>query len=573
MLSLSSSCNTPGLQTAVSQQNQNTLDPGPKKIIKLSRKIEGFLEKHKPPASTCYLANPTSSSRVQILGEASCSREVTATLGQQNYPPQGPLVRSSADNFYFDVKEYSTIHGTACTALSLLKTDVRSGIKRRLPIIPGATKQKMQRFCPTSIEESDRQAVRVEKRTRNMLFIAQKVRQYNIFEDRCGAVLDLWHVAPTDTNPKDAQKIWIKTPDGYKSPFCYAKCLNYARTIRCYRTTAPSRGSFLLDENQGSILASSVAYTLGAIFRHSRFKNILLEKETLNNGEAIYVADSVLVQIILLISLVARNAHPYARDVKPEAIFSEDEKNVITLASNIFREQVLGKIPSNKDEAEVSETKPLEFSVASKNSDPWRQSRLDQLSSSNVQEDNFDDFAGEEGEAITPHTAERLLAISSSILNPSPLTDAPPLTPTPGSSPQYLTPSPHGEDDYTFDIDSSPLTEAPPLTPAPGFSPQYLYSPLADAPLLTPASGFSPQYVSTPIHDDEHDRTSDVNSSSLTDAPPLTPAPGFYPQHASSPLHDDENDRSFDENSSPLIDAPPLTPSPTPRSNIYRWYP
>ncbi|UWF55338.1 hypothetical protein NYR56_01100 [Chlamydia psittaci] len=361
-----------------------------------------------PPPSTSYLTHPTSSSRV----------------------------RSSADNFYLDVAGYSQIHGTACAALSLLKSDVvKIGCACRcktLPThIPGATKQKMQRFCPTSIEESDRQASRVSKRTKDMLFIAEKVRLYNIFEDRCGVILDLWHVAPTDTNPKDAQKIWIKTPDGHKSPFCYAKCLNYARTIRCYRTSDPSKGSFLLDENQASVLALSVAYTLGATLKHRRFRDILIEKETLNNGEEIYVADSVLLQIIILISLVARDMHPYTKDVKPEAIFSEDERNVIILASNIFREQVLGKITLNKDGDGVSETKPIEFPRVSKNSDPWRRPRVNQLSSSTIQEENFDASVREQEKGISPYTAERLLAISSAILNPSPLKEAPPLTPSP----------------------------------------------------------------------------------------------------------------------------------------------
>ncbi|EPP29828.1 hypothetical protein CP082626L3_0971, partial [Chlamydia psittaci 08-2626_L3] len=442
MLSLSSVCNTPKSQTTVSQQNQNNLDPSAKKVIKLSRRLEGFLEKHAPPTSTCYLMNPTSSSRVQRMGEASCNREVTATLGQQSYGSQVPCVRSSADNFYFDVAEYSQIHGTACAALSLLKSDIRAAVKRSLPLIPGATKQKMQRFCPTSIEESDRQASLVNKRTEDMLFIAEKVRLYHIFEDRCGVILDLWHVAPTDTNPKDAQKIWIKTPDGHKSPFCYAKCLNYARTIRCYRTSDPSKGSFLLDKNQASILALSVAYTLGATLKHRRFRDILLEKKTLNNGEEIYLADSVLLQIIILISLVARDTHPYT-NVKPEAIFSEDERNVIILASNIFREQVLGKIILNKDGEGVSETKPIEFPTVGKNSDPWRRPRVNQLSSSTIQEESFHAFVREQEEGISPHTAERLFAISSAILNPSPLTDAPPLTPSPGASPEFLSTSPY----------------------------------------------------------------------------------------------------------------------------------
>ncbi|AFS20826.1 hypothetical protein B598_0751 [Chlamydia psittaci GR9] len=42
MLSLSSSCNTPGLQTAVSQQNQNTLDPGPKKLLNYPERSKAF---------------------------------------------------------------------------------------------------------------------------------------------------------------------------------------------------------------------------------------------------------------------------------------------------------------------------------------------------------------------------------------------------------------------------------------------------------------------------------------------------------------------------------------------------
>ncbi|QEM74018.1 hypothetical protein DZK34_03590 [Chlamydia abortus] len=524
MLSLSSVCNTPQSQTTVSQQNQNNLDPSAKKVIKLSRRLEGFLEKHAPPPSTSYLTHPTSSSRV----------------------------RSSADNFYLDVAEYSQIHGTACAALSLLKSDVRAAVKRCLPIIPGATKQKMQRFCPTSIEESDRQTSRVSKRTKDMLFIAEKVRLFNIFEDRCGVILDLWHVAPTDTNPKDAQKIWIKTPDGQKSPFCYAKCLNYARTIRCYRTSDPSKGSFLLDENQASVLALSVAYTLGATLKHRRFRDILIEKETLNNGEEIYVADSVLLQIIILISLVARDMHPYTKDVKPEAIFSEDERNVIILASNIFREQVLGKITLNKDGDGVSETKPIEFPRVSKNSDPWRRPRVDQLGSSTIQEENFDASVREQEEGISPYTAERLLAISSAILNPSPLKEAPPRTPTAGFSPDFLSPSPYdGENSYTFDTNSSPLTDAPPRTPT---------------------AGFSPQYLSSPFYDGENSRTLDVNSAPLTDAPPLTPSPGASPQHLSP--HDGENSYTFGMTSSPLPDAPPLTPSPTLRQeSIHRWYP
>ncbi|CED80725.1 hypothetical protein [Chlamydia abortus] len=489
MLSLSSVCNTSQSQTTVSQQNQNNLDPSAQKVIKLSRRLEGFLEKHAPPPSTGYLTHPTSSSRV----------------------------RSSADNFYLDVEEYSQIHGTACAALSLLKSDVRAAVKRCLPIIPGATKQKMQRFCPTSIEESDRQASRVSKRTKDMLFIAEKVRLYNIFEDRCGVILDLWHVAPTDTNPKDAQKIWIKTPDGHKSPFCYAKCLNYARTIRCYRTSDPSKGSFLLDENQASVLALSVAYTLGATLKHRRFRDIdiLIEKETLNNGEEIYVTDSVLLQIIILISLVARDMHPYTKDVKPEAIFSEDERNVIILTSNIFREQVLGTITLNKDGDGVSETKPIEFPRISKNSDPWRRPRVDQLSSSTIQEENFDASVREQEEGISPYTAAKLLAISSAILNPSPLKEAPPRTPTAGFSPDFLSPSPY---------------------------------------------------------DGENSRTLDVNSAPLTDAPPLTPSPGASPQHLSP--HDGENSYTFGMTSSPLPDAPPLTPSPTLRQeSIHRWYP
>ncbi|QXE26933.1 hypothetical protein [Chlamydia buteonis] len=501
MLSLRSACNTPELQTAVPQQNQarDNSHPGPKKVIKLSRRIQNFLDKHTPPTSTCYLANPKSSSLSQETGEKSCNKEVTATLCQQNYRSQVPFIRSSADNFYIDVSEYTQVHGTVCAALSLLKSDMRSTLKRRLPIIPGATKQKMQRFCPTSIDRLDRQADTIARRTGEMLVIAEHIRRQNIFEHRCGAVLDLWHVAPTDTNPKDAQNIWIQTQNGRKSPFCYAKCLNYARTIRCYRTSDPLRGSFLLDENQASILAASVTYTLGAMFKHIRFRNWLLEKETLGNGEEIYTAPSILVQIIILLSLVARNTQPYARRVKPETLFEQREINIITLASNIFREQVLGKIILNKDEEGVSETKPMEFPRANKDSNPWSQPRL-----STIQEDKFDDFPREEEEDITPHTAETLLLISSAVLNPSPLPDAPPLTPSPGCSPQYLSPPPHyGENNHTFDINPSPLPDAPPLTPSPGCSPQYL---------------------SPPPHYGENNHTFDINPSPLPDAPPLTPS-------------------------------------------------
>ncbi|EPJ32672.1 hypothetical protein CP061683_1102B, partial [Chlamydia psittaci 06-1683] len=112
------------------------------------------------------------------------------------------------------------------------------------------------------------------------------------------------------------------------------------------------------------------------------------------------------------------------------------------LASNIFREQVLGKIILNKDGEGVSETKPIEFPTVGKNSDPWRRPRVNQLSSSTIQEESFHAFVREQEEGISPHTAERLFAISSAILNPSPLTDAPPLTPSPGASPEFLSTSP-----------------------------------------------------------------------------------------------------------------------------------
>ncbi|AAP05449.1 hypothetical protein [Chlamydia caviae] len=323
-------------------------NPQPAEITNLSQRISGFVTKFIPLTDDgCTKRSPKC---------PSCPREACVHSG--NGEPMmnlcncwtccfGKPTINDTRGFYNFIKEYARIHGNACAAHSMLQAGINiATASKQRGEISEEEKRKMAKCCPTVVRTKiERGYYDVTRISVTMMDLVSDLQEEGVITGLSGQLLNLWHTAPRDVNPDDAQKIWIRDADGRLSPFCYLRCLHYIRAIRCFRTDSanPLQGNFLLLESPASIIAASVMYSLAALLNSDRFRDLLLEEESDGEGGTIYTCPYRVVQMLILLSMLARGKQPFTGRPRHREQLKDEEKCTIILASNEFRERVLGK--------------------------------------------------------------------------------------------------------------------------------------------------------------------------------------------------------------------------------------
>ncbi|MEF9497465.1 hypothetical protein [Chlamydia sp. 04-14] len=550
--SSSSSAGSPGPAAPCPFRNWSppAPNPTPSEVMNLSQRIDGFVENYIPltgdgclkRVSGCPSCPPGacvhSGGGEPMLDFCHCW---TCCFGK----PTGNSMRA----FYIDVKEYARVHGNACAAHSLLKSGIDvAKVSKQYGELSEEEKEKMQRCCQTEISASYKRHVSITRRTRSMMHLADNIRDEGILEGMSGQILDLWHAAPEDTNPEDAQTIWVKTRDGERSPFCFARCLNYLRTIRCYRTNTGHTHNFLFKASPGSSIASCVMYTLAAIIKNENFRDLLLEEEDDGAGGTIYTCSYELIKIILLLSIVARGKHPHAGFTDQRRQFEEEDEDTIRLASNAFRERILGKFIFDRHGTQIPQALLREFPTLSMNMGlkPWSRVTSTQPDPSTI---FGEESSGEEEEMPeTPPPPQRRRRQRRQ----TPRT-------RPSSSKESLA-VPVSSD--SSDSSSSHLVRPPESSPASTISTRRL-SVSSISTLIT-------------VEENPEDYTSDIEQLAATypisifvSPPPKTPEPGSPTfRITSSPLPSPVFSYSPGGDGSPSTPTPPRTPTISPRPQI-----
>ncbi|WP_375793119.1 hypothetical protein O1W69_03125 [Chlamydia sp. 12-01] len=567
-------------------------NPTPAEVVSLSQRIGGFVDNYIPLTGDGCLK--------RIPGCSSCPPGACIHSGRGEPMMDlchcwtccfGKPTGNSMRNFYINLKEYARLHGDTCAAHSLLKSGINVGVvSKQHGELSEEEKEQMQRCCRTELSAVDKRHISITARTRSMMKLADNIREEGILEGISGKILDLWHAAPEDTDPEDAQKVWIKTSDGSKSPFCFAKCLNYLRTIRCYRTINDCRGhNFLFRESPGSSIASCVMYTLAAMVKNENFRDLLLEEEPDGAGGTIYTCSYELVKTILLLSIVARNKHPHAGYTDRRRQFEEEDADTIILASNTFRERVLGKLIFDRHGTQIPQAILREFPTLSMNTGlkPWSRVTSTQPDPSTIfgPEGSGESSGEEEDMPETPppprrQRRRRRPSSSSSEASSTSSDSSPssPIRPSESSSPSaastrrlsvsststFIT---VGEDSVGYVSDVEQIAATYPIS-------------IPLSPRLTTPRPSSPQFriTSSPLPSPQFyiDESDDESSSSSSTPTPPTIDPGV---EAGSPemrysssegsliiVSDSEEDESIEEESG--IQSPITISSDSPRSSI-----
>ncbi|MEF9520199.1 hypothetical protein SBV45_03125 [Chlamydia crocodili] len=523
-------------------------DPTPSEVVSLSQRIDGFVENYIPLTGDGCLK--------RVPGCPSCPSGACVHSGGGEPLLEfchcwtccfGRPTGNSMRGFYTEIKEYARVHGNACTAHSLLKSGIDvAKVSKQYGELSEEEKEKIQRCCQTELSATDKRYISITARTKSMMRLADNIREEGLLEGVSGQILDLWHAAPEDTNPEDAQKVWVKTSDGKKSPFCFTQCLNYLRTIRCYRTNRDRQAhNFLFKASPGSSIASCVMYTLAAIVKNENFRDRLLEEESDGAGGTIYTCSYKLIKIILLLSIVARDKHPHAGFTDQRRQFEDTDEDAIHLASNAFREKILGTYIFDRHGTQIPRELLREFPTITMNAGlkPWGRLTSTQPNPATI----FGEESSGEEEEI-PETP------------PPPQRRRRQRRQTPRTRPSS------SKESLVLPVSSDSSDSGSP----------YLVRPTESSPASTISTRrLSISSISTLITVEENpdDYTSDIEQlaatypiSILTSPPPKTPEPGS-PQFriTSSPLPSPLFSYSESRDGSPSTPPPPRTPTISPR--------